>query len=853
MRGGTADAPGFRHDVHMERDPSLIGRDGELAVVVEAIRADRPIAVIGEAGIGKTALVRAAVSATGRSIREGGGFATLSWLPYLALRRAVGLADTGDPARVAALVERAVGPDVLFVDDLQWTDDETRQVVSLLIGRIALVVAIRDGDEQTPAALEPLLTQGVAIVRLDGLAEDAAIALASRLRPDVPPVRLARVVTLAGGNPLLIEELTVHGQSSTSLERAIVGQLATLTPGDRGALELVALAGRPLAAAALGPAAERLVALGLLRASRDTVEIRHSLIAEAIVDQLDTATRLALHARLGAAVDEPAERARHLLAAGRRAEALEVARTALQSATDPRTRAMLLMIAAETSEIATEASQFRLDASILFGSMGQTEQGLALLDAPIGEDDDTKALRAAARAGPLNNEGRYDEAWAVIEAARGLRPAPGSLGLIELTVTEASLLVNRGRLADAIKLVEEVQARGGPGANGYRIAAHLAAMRLYAGQVDQLGALESAIADAFNAGDLAAAAGRAMDHYSMTLLLRGGAAAVTLALDWADRLAAQGYHTRAAELRAEACQATIWAGEITTALVRIDSMLEEPLGLQSRNRLAYHRGLALALLGHIDEAERTFAEVEPHSSDYFDSRGSALWCWAEACLWAGQPERAFEMASRSLTFTAFTDSEFILPALARAWAEVELGREPTPTPIAASFRFLDGAAPEFRGLQALARAEHDAAIAAFDEAAALWAGFHVPRELICRWAAGDAAQRSGRMEEAAARLRKVEAAAGAIGFEPLVARVRRSLRLAGERPATTASARRTDGLLTGREREILGLVERGLTNAEIARRMALGRPTVARILSNAMVKLGAESRAQAVVLASELA
>jgi DNA-binding CsgD family transcriptional regulator len=34
--------------------------------------------------------------------------------------------------------------------------------------------------------------------------------------------------------------------------------------------------------------------------------------------------------------------------------------------------------------------------------------------------------------------------------------------------------------------------------------------------------------------------------------------------------------------------------------------------------------------------------------------------------------------------------------------------------------------------------------------------------------------------------------------------------------------------------------------------MSLGRPTVARLLSNAMLKLGADSRAHAVSLAAEL-
>lgn len=56
--------------------------------------------------------------------------------------------------------------------------------------------------------------------------------------------------------------------------------------------------------------------------------------------------------------------------------------------------------------------------------------------------------------------------------------------------------------------------------------------------------------------------------------------------------------------------------------------------------------------------------------------------------------------------------------------------------------------------------------------------------------------------------------------------------------------------LTGREREVLAHVEHGLTNLEIARRMRIARPTVGRLLSNAMDRLGAESRAHAVMLAS---
>ena len=106
-------------------------------------------------------------------------------------------------------------------------------------------------------------------------------------------------------------------------------------------------------------------------------------------------------------------------------------------------------------------------------------------------------------------------------------------------------------------------------------------------------------------------------------------------------------------------------------------------------------------------------------------------------------------------------------------------------------------------------------------------------------------RRTGDQENAIVGLRGVLDDAGTAGFEPLVARLRRSLRLAGVRETATTSQRSSTATgLTARERELVALVELGLTNAEIARRLGLGRPTVARILASAMTKLGVSSRAQ---------
>jgi non-specific serine/threonine protein kinase len=61
----------------------------------------------------------------------------------------------------------------------------------------------------------------------------------------------------------------------------------------------------------------------------------------------------------------------------------------------------------------------------------------------------------------------------------------------------------------------------------------------------------------------------------------------------------------------------------------------------------------------------------------------------------------------------------------------------------------------------------------------------------------------------------------------------------------------TAGVLSRREREVVGLLAAGLTNAEIAGRLVLSEHTVHRHVANILVKLGARSRAAAAVTAAE--
>jgi DNA-binding CsgD family transcriptional regulator len=66
---------------------------------------------------------------------------------------------------------------------------------------------------------------------------------------------------------------------------------------------------------------------------------------------------------------------------------------------------------------------------------------------------------------------------------------------------------------------------------------------------------------------------------------------------------------------------------------------------------------------------------------------------------------------------------------------------------------------------------------------------------------------------------------------------------------TQSMARLQDTILTPREREVLTLVGRGLTNQEIGRQLCITTSAVKISLHQACVKLKARNRAQAVILA----
>jgi DNA-binding CsgD family transcriptional regulator/tetratricopeptide (TPR) repeat protein len=288
------------------------------------------VLVSGEAGIGKTSLMRAFAAGIPDGVRlldaACDDLATPRALGPLRdaaaggdgpLARALSGDRPGDDVFAAALDELACGATVLLIEDAHWADDATVDVLGYLARRIqalgaVLVVTFRD-DELGPRhallrMLGALAGAPVERVRLQPLSLAAVQRLAARVGAD--PVAVHRST---GGNPFFVTEVLASPDAGVpaSVVDAVLARAGRLGPACRDALERISVVpshvSTDLAERLLGDRVAALAeaeAAGVLEAGPHGVAFRHELARRAVELSLPALRRAALHGDVIAALLE---------------------------------------------------------------------------------------------------------------------------------------------------------------------------------------------------------------------------------------------------------------------------------------------------------------------------------------------------------------------------------------------------------------------------------------------------------------------------------------------------------------------------------------------------------------------
>jgi DNA-binding CsgD family transcriptional regulator len=443
----------------------LVGRRRDVDQVVvwllDPSPGARAVEVVGEPGIGKTALIDATLAGLGAAalarIAATAVEQPLTWtgLGQLvdtwpaadlvglapaqrrAIDAAVGLDDEPvEPglvaAAVAALFQAAAerGPAVVAVDDAHWIDDATAGVITYALRAnrsrlLRLLIARRS----VPAPIEPtrvLDATAVHSVDLRGLSTAGVHELLAGCGVHLARPQLVHVHETTGGNPLHVLEVARRLLGGDSIDDAvrqsslesIIGQRVRAVPPPvvtvLGAAALTATPTLDVLAASLdgadvATAVAEAEAAGLVTVVDSTVRFSHPTVAAAADAALGSVARRTIHARLADAVDSD-ERAVHLDASvdgtdAHVADELERAAhdAAARGATELAAKRMQRAIARTPDGAVEQRWDRRIAAADLLLDAGSAREAFAVLDgdAELPDDVDLAArvirTRAACR------------------------------------------------------------------------------------------------------------------------------------------------------------------------------------------------------------------------------------------------------------------------------------------------------------------------------------------------------------------------------------------------------------------------------------------------------------------------
>lgn len=339
----------------------FVGRARELELLRAALRdvaagESRPVLVCGDAGMGKTALLREfarLARAEGARVLWGSawedGGAPPYW-PWVQVVRQAGdgpfpsdlAAGSGEAARfvlfeaVCAMLDRAsrADPLVVILDDLHAAGRPSalllRFAAAAGLSRVLLVAAFRSAEARlAPGVADVIgtLEASATVLNLTGLApheiramlpdvDDAVLAAVAR-RGEGSPLFAAQVARLLGVQAPTVDEVPLPA----TIRQAVSRLVGRLDPGAGDVLATAAALGRhvdvslvaAVAGADTGPAATLLdgaAGVGLLHADPAGYRFGHALIREALLGELAPLARAERHCRIAGVLERDPWRAR---------------------------------------------------------------------------------------------------------------------------------------------------------------------------------------------------------------------------------------------------------------------------------------------------------------------------------------------------------------------------------------------------------------------------------------------------------------------------------------------------------------------------------------------------------------
>ena len=836
----------------------------------------RLVLVAGEAGIGKTALVREFCNGQrplGRVLWGGcDGLRTpRPFAPFvdIAATASDGFAETiarGErPARCfAALIDElaAAAPTILVIEDLHWADEATLDVITMLGRRAeivpALVIATYRDDEL--AADHPLrsvlgelrIGHGVRRLALSPLSLEAVEALAAPVGAGA-----ADMYRVTGGNPFFVTEVlaTAGERVPPTVRDAVLARAGRLSGPARRLLEATAVvAGRiglwllEAVAPELVERLEECVASGMLVAGRADVGFRHELARVAVEESIPPDRRVALHRAVLAALEarqgESADCARlanHAEAAGDREAAL---RWAPQAAEEAARGGAHREAAAQYARALRFAGGLALDrrAELLKRRVDEcwmTDQFASAIEAQ------EEALECRRRVGDRLGEGDALRTLSrlmffVARVREGEALALEAVELLERLPAGHELAMAYGNVSQRRMVVEDLEAAIVAGCRALDLARRLddteatvyaltnvGAAEFQAGLEEGLGKLEEALALALE-HDLEDYAGRA--YFSIV-----PCAAVQRRFGPADAYLAPGL-TYCRERGLDTWRLYLLG---TRARVELDrgrwdrAAESAMLVLRDPRSAPAPRGMALTALGLVRARRGDPEAAAPLSEEQrlawpteellrfapvAAARGEAAWLAGETAAVEQETDAALSLALRR-------QAPWVVGELAcwrwRAGLRDRLG---------------PGAAAE---PYALSLAGEPA------QAAKVWRELGCPYEAAMALADADAEE----------LLRRAYDELQALGARPAAAIVARKLRERGVRGVPRGPRPRTRANpagLTARELEVLALLAQGLRNTAIATQLVVSEKTVDHHVSAILRKLDVRTRGEAAVEAGRL-